>query len=271
MMIRGDGFMAIKLNIEDCNGLVAILDRLGASKTSPREYLNHLQILICKSYGLLEYYDWTSEKDGMGFALKTYTFADNVLFSWHIENEVTALHIDKFAKFLIHFTHEALKIGEPYQGAIAVGDFTRCKELNAVLGTAIKDCSKHYEKYDWIGIVLTLDSGNKWEDSISTGNHPFLPDLTFMKYRVPVRCGGEEELFALGWPYFYQTYDRSKMRAGKLWDSSECFMKYLKPLWDEAPTEAMSKYENTRAFYDYYYSNISPDSVVKFFEAQKSS
>ncbi len=94
------------------------------------------------------------------------------------------------------FVRAVLK-GELYRGSISVGDYFRDGDI--VMGPAINDAGKDYDRADWAGIVLTPSAG-AFMTKPEVNEHPF----AYARYNVPLHpswgFARRELRWTLCWP-----------------------------------------------------------------------
>lgn len=179
------------------NGIVAILDALGASSFGDAEIKRFidsrnfvLQALREKAEGLFSHIDPT--------AVTTFTFNDTVLIILKLKNGPDLKDTESFFSMLRRFIADSLINNILFRGAVAIGNFYVNKATNTVMGQAVTDAAAWYEQADWIGVhatprtKLTIDC---WLEEVKGQKNNVMVD-----WDVPLVNGQTLRTKAVNWP-----------------------------------------------------------------------
>ena len=180
------------------NGVVAILDALGAASYQPHEIERFLE----SRERVLRLFDAKAE-DIFGEIRKeniaTFTFNDTILFILRTgENAPRLRQISDFFRIMRKFLVDSLANNIFFRGSIAIGRFYIDNETNTVMGEAVTDAAAWYDKADWIGVhatpraTLLIQHKIEHEDSAK--------ENVYIDYDVPVKGGLVVRAKAVNWP-----------------------------------------------------------------------
>jgi hypothetical protein len=137
-------------------GLIAILDALGAANYSNREitqFLKSRELVL----GLLQRKAQAKavQSDIDASFVTTFTFNDTVLIVYRTGGAPSLKDVEHFCVLLRKFMVTSLAQGILFRGAVSVGDFYVDGESNTVMGASVTDAAAWYDSADWIGINAT--------------------------------------------------------------------------------------------------------------------
>jgi len=136
------------------NGIVAILDALGASDYSDAEVRAFVNSRDKIAVVLDEYLDEKSLIDPG--QLKTFQFNDTIVIALICESPQASLkQITSFSAVIRKYLVESMNNGLLFRGAAAVGEFRANDETNTIMGDAITDAAQWFEETDWAGVHYT--------------------------------------------------------------------------------------------------------------------
>lgn len=228
------------------NGLVAILDALGASSFTHEEIRmfiaareNVLGLLSGKVEELLP------DKDDVSI----FTFNDTILIVMKTRGQITTLdNMKSFFRLLRKFMVDSLKEGILFRGAVAEGTFYAKDETNTVMGQAVTDAAAWYDKADWMGIHATPRTSLLISKNLETAkidnryNYNLIID-----YKVPLKDGNKIKVKAVTWPTVFFQPSSPPCETG---DSPRSKLLDLLTM-HQIPKGTESKYVNTLRFFDY--------------------
>lgn len=230
---------------EQKNGIVAILDALGAANYDDEEIAEFLKsrqvvmrLLNDKAESIATYLSVGQ--------VKTYTFNDTMLIVLETDDDrPTADEIQAFVTVLRKLLVDSLKRRIMFRGSFAVGSFYEDSSTNTILGKAVTDAAAWYDKANWIGILATprttvfIDSLKERDDR---GLGPLLID-----YAVPLSGGGDTRLWTVNWPKVFWVNSITPCRPGD--KPREAFLDLLSRFSIPRGTEL--KHFNSIAFFDH--------------------
>lgn len=226
-------------------GLVAILDALGAANYSPAEIARFLksrelvlQLLTEKAEAIVG----EIKRD----RLTTFTFNDTVLLVYRTKAAPTLREVRAFCTLLRKFAIDSLVHRILFRGAVAIGAFYINDATNTVLGPAVTDAAAWYNRADWIGIHATPHA-TMLIQALVEGNRAAL-DYLVVEYAVPLKgVPSTLRLAAINWPkaFFVSTLTPCS-------DGEQPRPKCLALLAQhQVPSGTESKYMNAMAFFDH--------------------
>ncbi len=225
-------------------GLIAVLDALGAATYSEREierFLESRELVLNK----------LNERAKAGKIdknrLRVFTFNDTVVVVYLAQDGhgVTLEDIEKFSFRLRAFMIHSLKNQILFRGSLSVGRFYGVDDAtNTVMGPAVSDAAAWYDKADWIGIHATPHA-TMFLDSLLEASSSKLGHI-LVEHDVPLKGRSPVKLKAVNWPKaFYVKGLRPRGGGG----SRAMLLKFLAQ--HQAPIGTESKYINTISFFDH--------------------
>ena len=223
------------------NGIVAILDALGASGYLQREidrFIESRKVVIDLLNEKVE--DLPIDED----SVTTFTFNDTIVIVLKTERQATLQEIVSFFVLLRKFMVDSLVHGILFRGAVAEGTFYAKEEANSIMGKAISDAAAWYDKADWIGVHATPRTSLVISRYLETAKakRPYL----MIDYRVPLTDGGIVEAKVVNWAKGFFAPKISPCKGNK---SPRATLLELLTAHD-IPRGTESKYINTLAFFD---------------------
>jgi hypothetical protein len=239
------------------NGVVAILDALGAATYSDPEIVSFLNSREIVLLSLDERIAGVSKKIDPD-QIEIFTFNDTIVII--LKTGKTPASIDEiivFVGLLRRFLVDSLKNNILFRGSFAAGTFYIDAGKQTVMGQAISDAAAWYDKSEWIGIHATPRTAmlmQRWFEKNSNSRRHLLLD-----YSIPLRAGGSVQSKAVNWPKI-------------LIDP-----KLTPPVHDEKPREMLMehlsrhpvpfgterKYQNTIEFFDHAQKEIERKNEEK--------
>ena len=234
---------------ENRQGLVAVLDALGASTYSDRQVERFIDARA-QVLGSLHQAADDFEIDGKrgeleGTRLSTFTFGDTLLVAYASDGDLSAAILVRFFALVRQFLYESLLNDMLFRGAIGVGTFFVDDSSNTVMGEAVSDAAAWYEAADWIGAIATPRTSLLIEKLMGPGTPK--KRWAVLEYDVPLKGNQFRKLKCVNWPKVFLI---ERMRPqGSHRDPRvrmlECLTKNAMPVGTE------SKYTNSVAFFDY--------------------
>lgn len=217
-------------------GLVAILDALGAASYTDSELQQFLQTRKLVLQLLRK-----KVREG---SVTTFTFNDTVLIVCRTADTPTVEDVHFFCELLRRFEINSLNGGILFRGAFAIGTFYVDDLSNTVMGEAVTDAAAWYDSADWIGINATPKAA--WIIDSLRGQAKRKMPAVLVDYDVPLRGAETLATKAINWPKAF-------------------VVRGLRPLLDGSPREVLlqlltagripkgteSKYHNAIKFFDF--------------------
>jgi hypothetical protein len=196
-------------------GLVAIVDALGTADYShdhANQYLVNLEQLLNeitrfaedKAKGFLEQFREVK--------LQRLVFQDSVILFYESKNEQpTVGEIVWFGHVLRTFEGGALGRNLLFRGAFAWGEFyvaAKHTNIDAILGPAVRDAARWYDRADWIGIHATPRTSIIVQSLLDAQINEKEIDFVLANYEVPMKpapnasakTSFQMKLRAVNWP-----------------------------------------------------------------------
>lgn len=224
-------------------GLVTILDALGASKYKGREIG---QFQKSRELVLDELRDKAVQKFGPidAHRVTTFTFNDTVVIVHRTEGAVGLQDVQAFGELIRRFAIRSLANGILFRGSIAIGQFYVNSRTNIVMGDSVADAAAWYERADWIGIAATPQATLIIQSLIEQG-HKDIGHL-MVDYPVPFKDRPPITLKAVNWPKAFFVRGMTPCAT-----SEEQRAKCLSLLAQHGiPSGTESKYFNSIKFFD---------------------
>jgi hypothetical protein len=230
--------------MQERNGLIAILDALGASNYSEDEIAQFLKsrqrvlsLLSAKADRILGRVD--------AKRISTFTFNDTVVIVYETENLVCLDDIRAFCTLLRHFEVQSIAEGIFFRGAMSIGSFYSDEPLNTIMGKAVADAAAWYNQGDWIGIAATpqatlLIRSHEQQAAKDVQN-------VIIDYSVPMRDGSSIPLRAVNWPKGFYVKGVRPLKGDEN-PRAKCLALLVR---SGVPKGSERKYFNTVAFFDY--------------------
>src|ERR1051326_2080552 len=127
-------------------GLIAILDALGASSYSEQEISKFLDsrervLKLLRNKANAKEVRGEIDED----AVSTFTFNDTVLIVYRTLRPATLDDVKNFCMLLRKFEVDSLAEGILFRGSLSVGTFYVDDDTNTVMGTAVTDAAAWYD------------------------------------------------------------------------------------------------------------------------------
>jgi hypothetical protein len=234
----------IQSTAEAKNGLVAILDALGAANFGDAE-IQRFITARAQVLGLLADKAENVLSDLADTTLDTFTFNDTILVTCSSGSTAPTLsQISAFLLIIRKFLVDSLANKILFRGSISIGKFYSNDDTNTVLGDAVSDAAAWYNQAAWIGVhctpkcSLTIDAILQKEDA--TRGH------ILVDHSIPLRDGRVVPAKAVNWPKIFLKAHLNP------WKSDEKpKAKLLELLSQHAiPLGIENKYHNTILFFD---------------------
>lgn len=232
------------------NGIIAVLDALGAASYSDQE----IQIFLRSRENVMtllnEKIEGMSDKIDRN-DIDIFTFNDTMLIAYKTNSHQPSLRqIDPFFNILRKFFVDSLAHKILFRGSVAIGTFYVDNESNTVMGQAVTDAAAWYEKADWIGIHATPKASiviQRWLERRSASKGHLMLD-----YDVPLKDGKSIRVKAVNWPKVFFVESLTPCVNGE-----KPKEKILQLLADHAvPLGTEHKYFNTLDFFDHAVEEI---------------
>lgn len=226
---------ALGISSRDINGCIEFLK--GRDKLVKEIEESHKEIK--------EYF----RKEGLGIGdykePEAVVFQDTIVLAW--EQDWDDEDLVRWGVLAWSVVPDALKCEFIPRGAMAEGEYIL--EKNTILGPALFDAARWYEKADWIGIIATPSFGKEITDSFErilhneSENIRNLFSAVFSEYQVPLK-DSEMKLWAINHPILY--YLRAKKNSQKA-------RSLIKRNLSENSVESKDpeKYEITMKYFEY--------------------
>jgi len=235
------------------NGIVAILDALGAASYSDDEIqrfiesrANVLALLEEKIDGVLGNINRSQ--------IDVFTFNDTILVVFKTDSPPQLKQIEAFFYILRKFLVDSLCHKILFRGSVAIGTFYVDSETNTVMGTAVTDAAGWYDRSDWIGIIATPKATitiQRWLEKESTTKEHLMLD-----YKVPLKGGETIYVKAINWPKVF--FLKSITPCKKDEEPKEKFLAILSD--HTVPVGTEKKFFNTITFFDHVVKVIGKKS-----------
>jgi hypothetical protein len=227
------------------NGIVAILDALGAASYTDDEICKFLQsrakVLELLGLKIEDMPDRISREE-----IEVFTFNDTVIIAYKTgSNEPNLIQISTFFMILRKFLVDSLSQGILFRGSVSIGTFYVDDKSNTVMGQAVTDAAAWYDKADWIGIQATplasIVIQRRLESDVVMKSHLMLD------YDVPLKNGEKVRVKAVNWVkiFFLKSLTPCIGDESKRGKVLELLSRHSVPLGTE------KKYFNTIAFFDH--------------------
>jgi len=233
-----------------CQGLVAVLDALGASLFNDKQiesFVNNRQELL----KALEKNATDAIIEGhtaklARAELDTFTFGDTLIVTYALEGELTGHAVVRFFTLIRQFLVDSLANEILFRGAIGLGTFRQDSQTNTVMGEALSDAAAWHQRADWFGAVATPRMTLAIDRLLGDEKQQESKRWAFVPYDVPLKGGASERLKCANWPKIFLVPDL--VPGGDVSDPRRKFLSYLKN--QPVPPGTESKYFNSLRFFD---------------------
>jgi hypothetical protein len=231
------------------NGLIAILDALGAANYSDAEIDNFLDSRS-RVLGLLKQKAGDDaarwDIDPQKTKLSTFTFNDTVLILYRKKiAKVSTDDVGYFSSLLRKFLMDSIVNGILFRGSMSIGQFYVNDETNTVMGRAVTDAAAWYDSADWIGINATPHA------TLAIQGLPVKEvdelEAVLIDYAVPLKDGSSTSLKAVNWPKAFAVKNLTPCVGGE--DRRAKCLSLLTQ--HRVPKGTESKYFNSMKFFDH--------------------
>jgi hypothetical protein len=230
--------------MQERNGIIAILDALGASNYSKDEIAQFLEsrrrvlsLLDTKAERILGKID--------ADRLSTFTFNDTIVIVYETKPQMCLEDIIAFCTVLRHFEVASLAQGILFRGAVSIGSFYSDEPSNTIMGKAVTDAAAWYNLGNWIGIAATPQATlliRSYEQQAGEDMQHVMID-----YPVPMKRGASLSLRALNWPKGFYVKGLRPLIEGEN-PRAKCLELLVR---SGVPKGTETKYFNTVAFFEY--------------------
>lgn len=239
--------------VRPSRGLIAILDALGAADYS----LERVADYLAARQKLREEINRHAEKQMSRLVrqfksapLRWFVFQDTVILVYESpQDAVTLEEIEWFGHVLRIFQIRSMAKNLLFRGAFAVGDFyCVSSEENTVMGPAVRDAARWYERANWMGVHATPRTTLYINSILDTKKADI--DFVLPAYPVPMKPTAEApsptmHLHSVNWPkgfhLVYPAADSQQIRG--------VVESYLAA--DEIPVGAEQKHFHALNFFDH--------------------
>ena len=209
---------------EEGEGIVAMLDALGASNYDTQSAKNFLE----KRKKILEALDKLEPNEAKQIEQpQIFTFGDTIIFAWPVGRLHVAKNLKNVATWLNSAVCSGIREGILFRGSISAGQFIWSEDT--ILGPAVADAASWYEAADWFGVLLTPMCAFYWEEQ-GKKLETLISLKCFMKSEIQLKTT-RKEMWALSWPGEFLTENNSR----------EALVKYLQQF--SVPKGTESKYK----------------------------
>jgi hypothetical protein len=227
-------------------GLIAILDALGASSYSEQEISKFLDsrervLKLLRNKANAKEVRGEIDED----AVSTFTFNDTVLIVYRTLRPATLDDVKNFCMLLRKFEVDSLAEGILFRGSLSVGTFYVDDDTNTVMGTAVTDAAAWYDSADWIGINATPHATLVVKALIEQGNGKL--EHLLVDYLVPLKARSPLLLKAVNWPKAFVVRGLTPVVEGEK-PRAKCLSLLTN---HQVPKGTESKHFNTMAFFDH--------------------
>jgi len=231
------------MTIDQQQGLIAILDALGAANYSQEKisrFLKSRELVLVQLR-----YKATRVKGVDPSSLTTFTFNDTVLILYQTKAPVTLSDVKGFGELLRRFAIKSLEHGILFRGSISIGPFYVDSETNTVLGDAVTDAASWYNVADWIGVLATPQATLFIQSLIEQSSSNI--ERLLVDYDVPLKNQQASRLKAVNWPKAFFVKGMTPCSENEK-PRSKCLALLTE---HGVPKGTESKYFNTLAFFDH--------------------
>ena len=230
----------VRRHLTPVNGLVAILDALGAKNYSDDEigrFLDSRDIVLEK----------LAERARAGkidkSRLQVFTFGDTIVVVYRAIQDVSYKDLGEFGLRMRAFMMHSLTNQILFRGAISLGRLYVDDDTNTVMGAAVSDAADWYDKADWIGLQATPHASLYIEAKLRRAGKRL--ENVFVDHNVPLKRGGHVRVKAVNWPKAF--YVKGLRPTGN--HSSRAMLLSLLAR-HRSPAGTESKFFNSIAFFD---------------------
>lgn len=227
------------------NGVVAVLDALGASSFGDKEIRRFmksrdfvLNALKGKAEGSL--FGQINQK-----SVTTFTFNDTVLIVLKSNiNGPQLKDVESFFSMLRRFIADSLVNNILFRGSVAIGTFYVNNKTNTVMGQAVTDAAAWFTQADWIGVHATPHTSlimEGWIERSGVRKNNLVVD-----WDVPLVNGHTLRSKTVNWPRVFLLPNSPLCQEGETPRQRLLTLLSKHP----QPRGVESKYSNTVAFFD---------------------
>lgn len=233
----------MKTPFERQNGIIAILDALGAASYGDAEVRRFIKSRDLVLQALNEKAE-ESFGDVDPQAVTTFTFNDTVLIVLKSPDGPTIDDIGAFFSMLRKFIADSLVNNILFRGSVSIGSFYVNDQTNTVMGQAVTDAAAWYEQADWIGVNATPRASliiEGWLEGAKSRRKHLLID-----WDIPLHGGRTIRAKAVNWPRAFLVPRISPCAKGEHPRKKLLELLSLHPV----PRGVEAKYTNTLLFFD---------------------
>ena len=227
-------------------GLVAILDALGAANYSDREitqFLKSRELVLDLLQRKADAREVRGDIDAR--LVTTFTFNDTVLIVYRTRGSPSLDDVEHFCLLLRKFMVDSLAQGILFRGAVSMGRFYVDDESNTVMGAAVTDAAAWYDGADWIGVNATPHATLVIQALLE--QHRGDIGRLLVDYPVPFKDRSPLILKAVNWPKAFVVRGLRPVSEGEI-PRAKCLSLLTA---HRVPRGTESKHFNSIAFFDH--------------------
>jgi len=234
--------METPINYEQSQGIIAILDALGAASFSDAEVTRFLEARssVLESFEVKKGQSTVMSKDD----ISTFTFNDTLVIVYSVDHVPNLREVKSFFMLIRKVLIDSLVNGILFRGSIAIGSFYKHDETNTIMGQAVTDAAAWYDKADWFGAHATPKATLVIDALLEKAREN--PKWIVTPYDVPFKDGAKWRLKTVNWPRGFFTSGVTPCASGEREKA-----KLLELLSSFAvPAGSQTKYYNSLRYYD---------------------
>jgi len=230
--------------------LICILDILGTkgiwTEHNIKEYFEIIDEIESKLSESKVYFESIAKNHALKFDFVT--FSDSLIVTLINENRYDYFFdeaIGPFSQLILGIFQGYMANKFLLRGAISYGNIE--KRGSHFIGPAVDDAAEYYEQQDMIGVCLTPKASIAMEYSIEWNRQykNINIDRFLIKYRTPLKSKVEMDLYQINYiDHFFEP-----KKEGKQMDPFSTFCLFMRDR--NIPTTAISKYNNSIAFFNH--------------------
>jgi len=239
-------------------GVVALLDALGTRTRSLPESMSFLRQKdelirsLRTTHKIYSTIKFLSNRDPFQWKLRT--FGDTLLMMAEIERGKEVEALLEAAHYINSMIYEGMDNGLLFRGAMACGDYAY--DQYNVVGPALSEAADYYDRFDWVGAVLSPRTGFLISEFAEVRTPELLTalDLNLYMYDVPTREASrvvsDLRLWCVNWPMsIIQQFLGSSADSRSIVKVARAALLRCLSTYSFPPT-AFSKYDNALVYFD---------------------
>jgi hypothetical protein len=229
-------------------GVVAFIDALGtkgiSARTDPEQYVVSWETTLREWEQYKNQALDTSGSSNVNYDIRA--FSDTIIITVKLSKKDENTPVIESDRLLLHCARlispmiiNGIFKGVYLRGAMSIGKFYQTQ--NSIIGRAVDEAAEGYTNMEWIGVSTAPSAHFTIEKLVEVKVNV---SNWFIKYRIPIKVGSQEESWAVNWPRL----SPNEVVGGGMSVRALLFNAFAR---QPIPISAITKFDNTMKFFDF--------------------